>query len=427
MTVVEVQRTAVDLLEAAFDLDTAAPQLTANAPDLPLPTETLKVAGDQALTAGDHERAVDIYERVIAVEPSNHEASNNLGIALLALQRYRHAQRVLHARLGRRRGIPSEYGAAFDPLRPVSREPHEFIAGPARLRDTADQLQYLVAERLLDTSFRDLAARYLEAAEALARDPSRKPYTPIPTALREHLCGYDEAVIYYDDAQEIEAGALNPALDWTALEEAYVATRFLYFDQLLTDAALARLRGFLRRSTVYFNYSENGFVGSYVTDGLDCPLVMQIVRELHERLPRLLRGRPLNNMWAYRYEPSGSGVRPHNGDGSVTINFWLTQDEANLHTAGGGMVMYNKEHPPDLDWTHTNMYKDDPAVQARIAEYLEDAEATTIPYGCNRAVLFHSTLFHKTDPFEFKPGFENRRMNITMLFGRRSQEGAKLL
>ena len=43
----------------------------------------------------------------------------------------------------------------------------------------------------------------------------------------------------------------------------------------------------------------------------------------------------------------------------------------------------------------------------------------TIPYRGNRAVLFHSNLFHKSDTVRFKEGFENRRMNVTMLFGKR--------
>jgi hypothetical protein len=82
--------------------------------------------------------------------------------------------------------------------------------------------------------------------------------------------------------------------------------------------------------------------------------------------------------------------------------------------------------PLARNWLTINAYKDDPAVQAQIAAYLADAQSFTIPYRCNRAVLFHSTLFHKTDPFHFRDGYENRRTNFTMLFGRRGQESAAL-
>ena len=44
---------------------------------------------------------------------------------------------------------------------------------------------------------------------------------------------------------------------------------------------------------------------------------------------------------------------------------------------------------------------------------------TIVPYNENRVVLFNSSLWHETDKIEFKEGYENRRINITMLFGRR--------
>ena len=47
------------------------------------------------------------------------------------------------------------------------------------------------------------------------------------------------------------------------------------------------------------------------------------------------------------------------------------------------------------------------------------AGRTVIPYRCNRAVLFNSSLFHETDRISFKEGYENRRINVTYLFGKR--------
>jgi len=36
-------------------------------------------------------------------------------------------------------------------------------------------------------------------------------------------------------------------------------------------------------------------------------------------------------------------------------------------------------------------------------------------------VVFNSDLFHATDEFHFRDGYENRRINITMLFGLRNE------
>ena len=48
-----------------------------------------------------------------------------------------------------------------------------------------------------------------------------------------------------------------------------------------------------------------------------------------------------------------------------------------------------------------------------------------IPYKYNRCVLFDSNLFHKTADVNFLPGFDNKRINVTMLFGTRENTGAE--
>jgi hypothetical protein len=41
----------------------------------------------------------------------------------------------------------------------------------------------------------------------------------------------------------------------------------------------------------------------------------------------------------------------------------------------------------------------------------------TVPHKQNRAVIFDSALFHQTDKYTFQRGYENRRINLTLLFG----------
>ena len=76
----------------------------------------------------------------------------------------------------------------------------------------------------------------------------------------------------------------------------------------------------------------------------------------------------------------------------------------------------------DWDWYKTNADKDNPAVLKQIMAYIEDANTTTIPYRENRAVMFYSNMFHRSDQFSFKPGYKNSRMNVTMLFGRHANQ-----
>ena len=115
------------------------------------------------------------------------------------------------------------------------------------------------------------------------------------------------------------------------------------------------------------------------------------------------------------------GVAEHTDDGAVTFNFWITPDDANLSADAGGLVVYVKEQPMDWDWERYNNQKYSPEIQREVAEFLSDAKTVTIPYGDNRAVLFHSNLYHKSHRVKFKDGFANRRMNVTMLFGQRGE------
>ena len=50
-----------------------------------------------------------------------------------------------------------------------------------------------------------------------------------------------------------------------------------------------------------------------------------------------------------------------------------------------------------------------------------DAEFLRVPYRCNRAMLFCSTVIHGTEEIDFSTSYAERRINITCLYGR-SQE-----
>ena len=97
------------------------------------------------------------------------------------------------------------------------------------------------------------------------------------------------------------------------------------------------------------------------------------------------------------------------------MNFWITPKKANLNPRSGGLIVYDVEAPKEWDF---KTFNND---EQRIREELKKSKGNTnvIPYNENRAVIFNSNLFHETDSYEFKEGYENRRINVTLLFGRR--------
>ncbi len=118
-------------------------------------------------------------------------------------------------------------------------------------------------------------------------------------------------------------------------------------------------------------------------------------------------------MWAYKYDSQIGGIDYHADAAAVNVNFWITPDEANLDPEHGGLVVHTREAP--LEWDFETYNRN----QEAILEFLDGSDSITVPYRQNRAVVFNSNLFHKTDDIRFKEGYENRRINITMLFGLR--------
>ena len=101
----------------------------------------------------------------------------------------------------------------------------------------------------------------------------------------------------------------------------------------------------------------------------------------------------------------------------MNVNFWIAPDDANRDPQSGGLVIWDKAAP--LEWNFAKFNSDENAAYEFLAQ--SGAKPITVPYRANRAVIFDSNLFHKTDKIDFALGYENRRINITMLYGRRQR------
>jgi hypothetical protein len=125
-------------------------------------------------------------------------------------------------------------------------------------------------------------------------------------------------------------------------------------------------------------------------------------------------------MWGFKYDQEMSGINLHADPAAVNVNFWLTPDDANLDPSSGGLIVYDAEAPQSWRFQSYN----NGTSQAEIVSFLEKVEAkpVTFAHKQNRAVIFNSDLFHRTAPFHFKPGYENRRLNVTMLYGSRADQ-----
>lgn len=192
-------------------------------------------------------------------------------------------------------------------------------------------------------------------------------------------------------------------------------------DDFLTPEALAGIRRFAMQATVWsgIRYAYGRF-GAFFNDGFNCELLLQVAEELQQALPQVITDRyPLRQIWGFKNSTDlPPDVNLHADFAAVNVNFWITPDDCNLDPSTGGMMVYDVDAPRAWDF-HTYNGRTD-IIKAFLRE--NRARETYVPYRQNRCVIFNSDLFHGTHEVHFKPGFENHRVNVTMLYGHREDD-----
>jgi hypothetical protein len=220
-----------------------------------------------------------------------------------------------------------------------------------------------------------------------------------------------------EEGARVNGPAVNPDVSGGEIAARWQSSQpqIAVIDNLLSDEALAKLRSFCWGSTIWRKVYRDGYLGASPEHGFACPLLAQIGEELRSTYPAILGGYPLLQLWGFKYDSRLSGIDIHADFAAVNVNFWITADDANLDPESGGLVVWDV--PAPAGWNFAKFNDDVPAARDFLAR--AGARAVTIPHRANRAVIFDSDLFHKTDQIAFKDGYLNRRINVTLLYGRR--------
>ncbi len=371
----------------------------------------LNILGATLFDAGLPSQAVPLLCKAVAIAPYWESALANLANALTQCQRYNEASRLHERNLTRQMGTRESIDAVVpcNSLRlrhDIEQIDHLISRGiaPANAQEIIDLYRHLLRETEKEgvghRNFDVIPSRFGPAGAALGRLFHRAPPQRVP----------GRAVsLAWDRERTTEQFAAPPGICW--------------IDSFLTPEALAALRRFCLESTIWQDISHNlqdqptprGYIGSYPSTGFSAPLLYQIADEVSLALPAIFAGHSLRQMWSYKYEANLEGIDLHGDDAAINVNFWITPDDANLDRDGGGLMIYPVAAPDS--WRFAEINRD----QERIRRFVEGHRSVpvSIPYRQNRAVIFNSDLFHATARTRFKPGYENRRINVTMLFGRR--------
>jgi Tfp pilus assembly protein PilF len=354
---------------------------------------------------GRLDEAVASFDRALGLKPDYAKGHYNLAFACLWQGRLDHA----HASFMRSAELKQNHG------RPVSGQ----SVHQSRIRHEAEQVRYLFDRGLLPHDQTGYLAALDRVKQDAVCDLNRANRIAVTAETMREIAPSFNRIVYYAETPPLPKGALNPELDVPATESRYNTSRpeIMYVDHLLNDEALAGLRRFCLESTIWKKDYENGYLGAFLGDGFSSPLLLQISEELRLRFPGIFKDHRLRQAWAFKYDSQLRGLNIHADAAAVNVNFWITPDEANLDPDHGGLVVWDKEAPKEWNFREYN----NTVMEPKIREFLKSgkAQAVTVPYRHNRAVIFNSDLFHETDRIAFKDGYENRRVNITLLYGKR--------
>ena len=354
---------------------------------------------------GNLDKAAHAFRQALSLKPNYANAHYHLGLVLLWQQRSTEALACFE----RSADITYNHGQGMAPA---------FVT-KARLRHDAAQLAYLSAHVPSIRFPKD----YVEALDTTTASHDKKTSDPIfvqltpqeQTALAPSFC----RLFHIRSAAVASEKAVNPDLDAATIETQYFSTKpeAMFIDALLTQEALEALRAFCLESTIWKRDYQNGYIGTFLANGFACPLLLQIADELRRQFPRIFQDHQLVQAWAFKHDSALQGLNMHADAAAVNVNFWITPDSANRNSENGGLVVWDKEAPNDWDFAEYNNDKNTHKIQ----EFLQKsgAKPITIPYRQNRAVIFNSNLFHETDTIDFQDTYENRRINVTLLYGHR--------
>lgn len=349
---------------------------------------------------GRPEQAADAYRQVLAVEPGHYDAWFRLALTENALGR-RASALACFARTSEIRRAAATASSISKHKLDHDIAQFRFLAAaghePERFTGLADELASLEN----DIDWPD------DAGESVALTNEQSACIAAILNRPAHLA----------DAPETAASSLGPSLDAAAVGRDFLGG-VARVDALLAPDALRSLRRFLLHGTIWFDFSHvRGFLAAYLEDGLACPLILQIAADLRRAFPEIFKHHALSQAWAFKCVGGRHGVDVHMDSAAVSVNFWITPDAANLDPDHGGLVVHRPPPPPD--WRIAGYDRDIGAIRKFLAQ--GGSARTIVPYRENRAVFFDSNLFHESDAVDFKPGYENHRINITLLFGQRGE------
>ena len=284
-----------------------------------------------------------------------------------------------------------------------------------KLKHDIEQVSYLLKKKLVSKKFNNIVKKYKFIYSSLPKNSDPTDIFTLSKEFTYKLGPTFNNLIYYQPPDIIEKKIINDNKKVVTINSKK-KFKYMVIDDFLSKEVLDKLYSFCLTNSIWneFDY-KNGYIGSFIENGFNTPLLLQISEEIRLQYPEILKKFPLTKAWAFKCNNQMKGIKIHADFAAININFWITPDKANLNKNTGGLLIWDKEAPKNWDFEKYNNN------HLAIKNFLKKKKSKMkrIKYKSNRVIIFNSNLFHASDNFNFKKNYENRRINITLLYGKR--------
>ena len=284
-----------------------------------------------------------------------------------------------------------------------------------KLKHDIEQINYLLKNKLISKKFIKVKENYIKVCSALPKESEPTDIFTLSKNFTKKLGPTFNNLIYFQPPDVIERTVINKNKKIVAKSSDKIF-KYMVIDNFLNKDVLNILYKYCLSNSIWneFDY-KNGYIGSFIENGFNAPLLLQISEEIRFNFPKIIKKLPLTKAWAFKCNNQMKGIKIHADFAAINVNFWVTPDNANLNKNSGGLLVWDKEAPKKWDFEKYNNN------HLEIKKFLKKKKSKMkkIKYKSNRVIIFNSNLFHASDNFNFKKNYENRRINMTFLYGNR--------
>ena len=284
-----------------------------------------------------------------------------------------------------------------------------------KLKHEIEQNIYLLKKKLISKKFKKALRNYKIVYNALPKNSNPTDIFTLTKEFTNKLGPTFNNLIYYQPPDVLEKKLINDNKK-IIIKNSKKKFMYMIIDDFLNKEVLDTLNDYCLTNSIWceFDY-KNGYIGSFIENGFNAPLLLQISEELRLCYPKILKKLPLTKAWAFKCNNKMKGIKIHADFAAINVNFWITPDKANLNKNTGGLLIWDKEAPKNWNFEKYNNN------HLEIKKFLmkKKSKMKRIKYKSNRVIIFNSNLFHASDNFNFKNNYESRRINITLLYGKK--------